>query len=407
MRVLSLNNFGYQSSFNRISPVKQVQSQESPEVSAKNYAYDPLAFRAKFPMKELCADNITRTVKEKRMNRIATIFLDVLESIAIEKKDKGIKFNKEYCKKAPIKSADAYISKMMRVDDFVVKDWIRATLFLENPYDLSILKDDILPALEERGYIPATVKVRLEDAVRKGHIPTQSEIKKGVVEMEDIDVRLNDALEHIEKTAPEFKKYAGNPQKSGYEDIQIHLVRDYDDAKPPLYHELLIIFGDNYAKAKEIESEKIYKIVREFSNLSALKSGEMNPQEEMLLKDYIKEIRENFTKQASEKLFKNAKKKDFYKMNEQAEISFSLKDEVEMNERFISMISIIDRHYRRKIRQIKGDDALKRSVSKNWRQDKALLEQTRVKLKDSMSYFNNDYGKETVKKTKKTKKVEE
>ena len=70
--------------------MKQAQSQESPELSAKNYAYDPLAFRAKFPMKELCADNITRTVKEKRMNRIATVFLDVLESIAIEKKDKGI-----------------------------------------------------------------------------------------------------------------------------------------------------------------------------------------------------------------------------------------------------------------------------------------------------------------------------
>ena len=69
MRLLPLNSFGYQNSYNKMNVVKQVQNQESPVVSDKNYAYDPLVFRAKFPIKELCADNITRTVKEKRRRR--------------------------------------------------------------------------------------------------------------------------------------------------------------------------------------------------------------------------------------------------------------------------------------------------------------------------------------------------
>ena len=46
-----------------------------------------------------------------RLMRIATTFLDVLESVASKLKDKGFSMDRAYCERSPVKRPDSYASK--------------------------------------------------------------------------------------------------------------------------------------------------------------------------------------------------------------------------------------------------------------------------------------------------------
>lgn len=85
-----------------------------------------------------------------RLNRIATTYLDILESVAFRLKDKGFTFDRAYCEQNPVKSPKSYTSKIVRSGKFKVPDTIRATLYCNDPYDLSILNDALLPEMKKK-----------------------------------------------------------------------------------------------------------------------------------------------------------------------------------------------------------------------------------------------------------------
>ena len=93
------------------------------------------------------AAQIAKTVVEKQMKSSARVYLAVLSAVADELAQYGVSFSMDYCKKNPIKDATTYVRKMLRSGETEVRDWIRGTLYVENPYDLSILENHIIPAL--------------------------------------------------------------------------------------------------------------------------------------------------------------------------------------------------------------------------------------------------------------------
>ena len=94
-----------------------------------------------------------------RLSRIATTYLDVLESVAFRLKDLGFSFDRTYCELSPVKSPKSYTSKVVRSGNFKVPDTIRATLYCNNPYDLSLLNDALLPEMKKRGYVLSLIHI--------------------------------------------------------------------------------------------------------------------------------------------------------------------------------------------------------------------------------------------------------
>ena len=134
-----------------------------------------------------------------RLRRIATTYLDVLESVATKLKDKGFSFDREYCELNPVKSPESYTSKVVRSGSFKVPDTIRATLYCDNPYDLSKLVEGLLPEMEQRGYVLAKTEMSLKDLMKRGYIPTTKELANPEMEktIPDIDIRLVDVSEQF------------------------------------------------------------------------------------------------------------------------------------------------------------------------------------------------------------------
>ena len=126
-------------------------------------------------------------------------------------------------------------------------------MYCKNIYDLSVLKEQIIPEFAQRGFLLAPKEVSLEKLESTGYIPTKTEQKRGYVIKRDLDIRLDN--EQITKTVPEYASYISKPQDSGYEDIQLRFIRSYDTKENPLQHELIIIPGENYAKAKHINKQ--------------------------------------------------------------------------------------------------------------------------------------------------------
>ncbi len=395
MYITPVANFSY---FNKPIGVVNSKTNRSVVEQKLSVASSP-SFKA--TVGDAYAAQIAETVIKKRMESLSRVYLAVLSAIAVELAQYGVGFSMAYCKKNPIKDATTYVKKMLRTGETEVRDWIRGTLYVENPYDLSILENHIIPALEASGYVPAPIKLSPEEAIRRGFVPSAEDFRAGEMEVKDISIRLKDAESHIARTAPNLMNYADGPAPSGYEDVQVHLLNT--NIKDPIYHELLIIFGDNYAEAKTIESERIYGILRDLKYLSILTGGEMDVKSEMLFKEYLDKISKKFRVEASEKLFRNGKNLDYFKINEQEKISFSLVDEVEMDENFIALEEMLENFYEEKIKKAKNNSSLRSKYYKERKKDRKELEKAREALKESMEYFNNCYGKVKPPKEKKTK----
>lgn len=167
-----------------------------------------------------------------RLRRLAITYLDILESVAFRLKDKGFSFDRAYCELNPVKSPKSYSSKIVRSGKFKVPDTIRATLYCNNPYDLDSL-NSLLTEMKKRGYVLGTEKMTIKDLMKRGYIPTEEEAKKLDLEktVPDLDIRLDDVADQVTKLPEELKYSIGKPQKSGYEDIQMRFVRDFDSRK--------------------------------------------------------------------------------------------------------------------------------------------------------------------------------
>ena len=260
-----------------------------------------------------------------RMTRIATTYLDALEAIALSLRDDGISFDRAYCELNPVKSAKSYTSKIVRSGSFKVPDAIRATLYVKNPYDLSLLNDKLLPEMQKRGYILAHTDIKHEELLKRGYLtpPGGNLATAKAYELPDLDIRLEDARDNISQLAPELRYSISKPQKSGYEDIQMRFVREFDKKKNPIQHELIILFGPNYAQAKHIESEKVYNHLRNFGELHMKFEDQTLGSHSQKATRYIDLIREMFVGKVSKKLFLNAKNKDLYDIQDEIPIRFT------------------------------------------------------------------------------------
>ena len=327
-----------------------------------------------------------------RLRRLAITYLDILESVAFRLKDKGFSFDREYCELNPVKSPKSYSSKIVRSGKFKVPDTIRATLYCNNPYDLDSL-NSLLTEMKKRGYVLGTEKMTIKDLMKRGYIPTEEEAKKLDLEktVPDLDIRLDDVADQVTKLPEELKYSIGKPQKSGYEDIQMRFVRDFDSKKNPVSHELLIVFGPNYSKAKHAESSFIYTPLRELDELHVDLSNKTIGSHSQKASRYIDLIKQMFRGKVSEKLFLNAKNKDLYDLSDSIPISFSETD-VNMFENYFSGLNDrVSSVYKEARKAPKITDNEKKQLAKDLRSDKTLLNKVHDNLKKAISHnFNAD-----------------
>lgn len=218
-------------------------------------------------------------------------FMANLSDIADELQEFGVSFDKKYCEQNFIKSTDSYFSKLRRCGQ--VADPIRATLFVENPYDLKAFNDKILPALKNHGY-------EIKPLNKKGD--------------PDLDIRLANISEKQRKQLdPIYQNCISKPQCSGYEDIQMRLIDTTlpKNKRPPM--ELLVVFGKQYAEAKHNESYYVYDITRSLKDLlhvAKIKDPKLHTPEKRI-QDNIGMIRTTLNSSLSTALFHNAKQIDF------------------------------------------------------------------------------------------------
>lgn len=322
-----------------------------------------------------------------RLRRLAITYLDILESVAFRLKDKGFSFDRAYCELNPVKSPKSYSSKIVRSGKFKVPDTIRATLYCNNPYDLDSL-NSLLTEMKKRGYVLGTEKMTIKDLMKRGYIPTEEEAKKLDLEktVPDLDIRLDDVADQVTKLPEELKYSIGKPQKSGYEDIQMRFVRDFDSRKNPVSHELLIVFGPNYSKAKHAESSFIYTPLRELDELHVDLSNKTIGSHSQKASRYIYLIKQMFRGKVSEKLFLNAKNKDLYDLSDSIPISFSETD-VNMFENYFSGLNDrVSSVYKEARKAPKITDSEKKQLAKDLRSDKTLLNKVHDNLKKAISH---------------------
>jgi len=270
---------------------------------------------------------------ERRYRRLSNTFLANLRQVADDVK--GVKYDHVYNSKAPIKSSKSILSKIRRKDE-QVSDQIRGTLFVENPYDLNILKNVLKKLDENFGYVLAPHPV-----------------KRG---LKDLDIRLdkeellNENVDYL-KVIKELKGEYSGPQKSGYEDIQLRLIRSHEpnkNDKQKIPHELIILFGENYAKAKQLDSDLIYGNLRQFDELMIAGLSEQS-ENSMRAKRYIKLIKSMFQGKFADKLFINAKNKDYkFGVNTNIPIKFEETDRQLLDGYFAGFLDRLLKYYKPK-----------------------------------------------------------
>lgn len=342
------------------------------------------------------AEFVTQSVAQnsKRMERIATTYLDVLESVASKLNEIGISFDRAYCELNPVKSPESYTSKIVRSKNFKVPDTIRATLYMKEPYDLSFLYERLLPEMRKRGYVLADTEMPVKDLMKRGYIPSVQDLSKEDmhISVPDLDIRLEDVSDQLSKLPLELKYSIGKPQKSGYEDIQMRFVRDFDVRENPVQHELIILFGKNYAEAKHIESEKVYSHLRKFDELNMKFEDKTIGSNSLRAHRYVELIKQMFRGKVSQKLFMNAKNKDLYDINDELAIHFSEDDINRLSNYFIGLKNRLSVCYKDAKNSVGEDRNLISKLKTNQRQDSTLLKEIQNGLNDTIEYFNGTNG---------------
>lgn len=325
-----------------------------------------------------------------RLSRIATTYLDVLESVASGLKEKGFLFDRAYCELNPVKSPKSYTSKVVRSGQFKVPDTIRATLYCNNAYDLSVLNDGLLPEMQKRGYILSTTERSVKDLVKRGYVPDAFEgadLAKEIT-VPDLDIRLENVSEQVTKLAPHLRYSISKPQKSGYEDIQMRFIRNFDKKKNPIQHELIILFGPNYSKAKHEESNHVYNALRKFEELTMKFAPDTVGSHSQKANRYIELITQMFRGKVSEKLFLNAKNKDLYDISDEIPIHFSETDIKMFNNYFSGLQDRMTSVYAEARKTANISDSAKRQLSKDLKHDRACLNEIKEQLASTIEHYN-------------------
>ena len=335
-----------------------------------------------------CMEKSVENSKD-RMTRIATTYLDVLESIASSLKADGFSFDRVYCEKSPVKSAKSYVSKIARSKSLIVPDVIRSTMYCNNLYDLSLINKKLLPEMRKRGYVLAEVDMPVKDLMKRGFIPQSEKHINSKVNVPDLDIRLEDVSDQGNKLPQELRYSIGKPQKSGYEDIQMRFIRISDKNKTPINHELILLFGPNYANAKHIESEKVYSYLREFENLDMKFTDKTIGSNSQKAERYTDLIKQMFRGKVSQKLFLNAKNKDLYQIEDEIPIKFTDDDKKLFDTYFAGLRDRLNRCYNEQCRANKGESEILKDLKASQRHDSNLLKKIHDGLNKTITYFNN------------------
>lgn len=360
-------------------------------------AQDTVSFTAR-PMQisDFFAQNISDNMG--RFGRLATTYLDILESVALRLGDDGVSFDRAYCELHPVKSPESYTSKVLRSGSFKVSDAIRATLYVKNPYDLSLLNDKILPEMQKRGYVLAHTDIPHEELIKRGYLtPPGGNLQTAkVYRLPDLDIRLENARENIYQLSPHLRYSISKPQVSGYEDIQMRFIREFDKKKNPVQHELIILFGPNYAHAKQLEYDRVYKFLREFHELRMKFSDETLGSHSQKASRYISLIQQMFRGKVSEKLFLNAKNKDLYDLSDEVPINFSETDIKMFESYFSGLKDRLASCYKEEKKHAEVSESALKQLNSDLRHDRTLLKKVQDNLRETIEYFNHQSGlKET------------
>ena len=360
-------------------------------------AQDTVSFTAR-PMQisDFFAQNISDNMG--RFGRLATTYLDILESVALRLGDDGVSFDRAYCELHPVKSPESYTSKVLRSGSFKVSDAIRATLYVKNPYDLSLLNDKILPEMQKRGYVLAHTDIPHEELIKRGYLtPPGGNLQTAkVYRLPDLDIRLENARENIYQLSSDLRYSISKPQLSGYEDIQMRFIREFDKKKNPVQHELIILFGPNYAHAKQLEYERVYKFIRDFKELRMKFTDETLGSHSQKASRYISLIQQMFRGKVSEKLFLNAKNKDLYDLSDEVPINFSETDIKMFESYFSGLKDRLASCYKEEKNNAKVSESALKQLNSDLRHDRTLIKKIQDNLRETIEYFNHQSGlKET------------
>lgn len=390
-----------------------------------------------------------------RLKRIGMTYLDVTESIANKLKADGLEFVRDMFEATVVKEPDSKISKVNRSKTFDVRDAIRTTLFVKNPYDVSILFNKILPEYKLRGYNVATIPTSVSDLMKRGYIPLEEgtliteffniphtkeshnkyfrELKKlgydyddtkkllaeylkenktpnkneliqiiGTLkkDMPDIDIRLKKKNINTSDIPEEYKYTLGKPQKSEYEDIQIRFIRDVDkDSKEPIYHELLIQFGPTYNRNAFREHKLVYEPIRLFDELNINMDTQTKGIEDYKLfpengvSKFISDIRKMFREGVSKKLIQNGKNEDYlHDTEDNKEIFFTEKDEKDFKRRFKNIKGFLAEYYNQAKERAKVSSMTTELIENDFEADMKLVNKIQKMLKQTMDTLNYEHG---------------
>ncbi len=331
--------------------------------------------------------------------------MDMLKSIANKYASRGVSFDEDYCAPSVVKSTDSFVRKLISSGECPY-DRIRATLFVENPYDFKLIRE-ILDDFELRNYSVRSIPKKING--RKVSVP-------------DFDIRLGGVTpEDTAVLGEDLAKCIGKPQKSGYEDIQMRLVDTSMTGKnvPPM--EVLFLYGKNYAKAKHDESYFSYDIRRILDgrlHLSQIENPKANTPA-YRVQSNIGIIGDILSNNIAKPLFFNAKNKDYLHESLQMPVELS-KGTCDVLSGLLNGISNkITLHYRAEAAKIKSDDfvpelerLIKTSPEYIERKDKTifiadirkmrrtLLEQNKIEKEEDMAIMSDVRARlnETIKK---------
>ena len=344
-----------------------------------------------YTIKDKISYNYDEEIKSQEFKDDATSYLKSLNNVVTKLSKKGYSWNKEEAVKHIIKSLDAYLSKIGRSGSLVVPDKIRATVYNTNVRNLSSLVNDLLPAMEDEGYVLASTKMSVKDLMKRGYIPTDKEKAHPnmMKEVKDLDIRLKDVMDQL-SVLPENLRYCiGKPQDSGYEDIQMRFIKKKDIGKKnPRTFELLVLSGPSMEEAKLDESKFVYSNTRKFKPLAERFANAKVNSDEYRIINYISLVKGMFESNVSKKLFANAKNKQENNGLDELPIYFSEKDKQLIDGCFNGIRFRLSRIHSADLKQAKDDPEKAKELNKIYRADRALINDIETSLNATIEHYN-------------------
>lgn len=284
--------------------------------------------------------------------------------------------------------------------------------YLSNPKDKE-LKKHIIPYFQEKGYFPDEIKKIIAELQKLERTPSKEEFyelfEKIYKKIPDLDIRLNSKLvtpEQIKKLPEEYRYCISKPQSSGYEDIQMRFVRNYVKEKEnQIPHEMIILFGENYAKAKTRESYYVYSNLRKFKELGIRKffANEKYDKETERAKTYIELIEGLFRANISKNEFINGKNKDFLGNKNIIDIKFGDNDFVLLKGYIEGLLKEIVKPYSKAINKLAKNK--RKPLNDSLKADKQKIREIHESLKETIAAYNSGKAYELTDPKPKAKRI--